>query len=98
MAGFVQIVQYQTSRIAEVEALEKELRDRQADTSGVRGLVTADRDRPNQYFVIVEFESYEAAMANSNSPDIMEFSSRMMRLCDGPPTFYNLDLIRSWPE
>ncbi|MEO6502408.1 MAG: hypothetical protein ABIQ09_10915 [Jatrophihabitantaceae bacterium] len=98
MAPFVQIVHYQTSRVGEVEALEKEMRDRQADTSGRRGLVTADRDHPDHYFVIVEFESYEAAMANSNSPDIMEFSSKMMQLCDGPPTFYNLDVIRSWPE
>jgi hypothetical protein len=42
---------------------------------------------------IVEFDSYEAAMENSADPATSEFAERMMQLCDGPPTFHNLDVM-----
>jgi hypothetical protein len=44
---------------------------------------------------MVEFESYDAAMENSNRPDTGEYAARMAELCDGPPTFYNLDVVQS---
>jgi hypothetical protein len=43
--------------------------------------------------VIVFFDSYESAMENSNLPETNEFSQKMMELLDGPPTFYNLDVV-----
>ena len=46
---------------------------------------TADRDRPGTYFTIVEFDSYESAMENSNRPETSEFAAKMAALCDGPP-------------
>ncbi|MGQ0778604.1 MAG: hypothetical protein ACT4NY_30030 [Pseudonocardiales bacterium] len=46
---------------------------------------------------IVEFDSYESAMENSNRPETREFSAQMTKLCDGPPTFYNLDVWQSTP-
>jgi hypothetical protein len=42
----------------------------------------------------VEFPSYEEAMANSELPETAEFAARLMELCDGPPTFRNLDVLR----
>jgi hypothetical protein len=99
MAGFVQIVEYQTSRIDEVTAIVEKFRDdrlSQGDTTVGRGTATADRDRPGYYLSILEFDSYESAMENSNRPDTTEFAARMAELCDGPPKFYNLDVIRSW--
>ncbi len=42
---------------------------------------------------IVFFGSYEEAMENSSHPKVQEFASRMGSLADGPPTFYNLDVI-----
>jgi hypothetical protein len=68
MAGFAQIIEMQTSRIDEVEALIRELRDRLDDggsSARLRGTMTADRDREGFYLSIVEFDSYEAAMENS---------------------------------
>lgn len=97
MAGFVQIIQYTTSRIDEVEALGREMAAQRGPDSGARGLATADRDHPNRYFVVMEFESYEAAMENSNRPETAEFASKMAKLCDGPPTFYNLDVMYALP-
>jgi hypothetical protein len=96
MAGFVQIIQYSTSRIDEVRALAEEMTGQSEPGPRGRGMATADRDHPNQYFVIMEFDSYEAAMENSSRPETSEFAEKMAALCDGPATFYNLDVMDSW--
>ena len=96
MAGFVQIIEFTTSRPDEVKALGEEYRATRGDSPVVRGTFTADRDRPNTYLNIVEFPSYEAAMDNSSNPATAEFAEKMMVLCDGPPKFYNLDLMETW--
>lgn len=95
MAGFIQIIEFKTSRIEEVMKVGQqfdESRQRDGDSSSVKVTITADRDRPDYYLNIVEFESYEQAMANSERPETQEFSAKMMELCDGPPKFYNLDI------
>jgi alpha-acetolactate decarboxylase len=92
MAGFVQIIEYRTSRFDEVKALGEEM-SRQDDGSIARKVtVTADRDRPGTYLTIVEFDSYDTAMKNSARPETTQFAEQMQKLCDGPPTFYNLDV------
>lgn len=100
MAGFLQIIEFTTSRPEEIEALgEKFRQERQASADGTpprRVTLTADRDRPGYYLNVVEFESYEAAMDNSNRPETSEFAARMAELCDGPPKFYNLDVVQTW--
>jgi hypothetical protein len=96
MAGFVQIIEYRTSKPDEVRALGEQYRkDREAGGDGpmpARLMACADRDDPGRYFSIVEFGSYEEAMANSQRAETGEFAAKMMELCDGPATFYNLDL------
>jgi quinol monooxygenase YgiN len=101
VAGFVQIVEFTTSRIDEVEKLGAEFRE-QRSAEAQQGLtvrrvtITADRDRPNTYRTIAEFESHEAAMENSRHPETTAFATKMQELCDGPPKFYNLDILDSW--
>jgi quinol monooxygenase YgiN len=94
MARFVQIIEFRTSRIEEVEELGRPSRTEgsTAPTFG-RIVATADRDQPNTYLTIVEFESYESAMENSNRPETSDFAARMAALCDGPPVFRNLDVM-----
>ena len=58
-----------------------------------RGVITVDRDQSNRYLVIAEFDSYEAAMENSNLPETEELADRMRELADGPATFHNLEVI-----
>jgi hypothetical protein len=94
MAGFLQIVVFSTSRIDEVRAAGKEYGATSA-AGPTRVLICASRDTPNRYATIVEFESHEAAMENSNRPETGEFAARMTAMCDGPPTFYNLDVLES---
>ena len=96
MPGFVQIIEFTTTRIDEVRALGEEIRNGPATGLVLRGTITADRDRPNTYLNIIEFESYESAMENSARPETSEFAARMGELCDGPPRFYNLDVLDSW--
>ena len=43
--------------------------------------------------IVATFDSYEAAMANSEDPRTQAMAADMAKLSDGPPTFYNLDLI-----
>jgi hypothetical protein len=96
MAGFIQIIEFTTSRPEEVRALSDEYRATRGDSPVARGTFTADRDRPNTYLNIVEFPSYEAAMENSKNPATSDFAQKMMVLCDGPAKFYNLDVSEVW--
>lgn len=96
MAGFVQIVEFTTSRIDEIETLVKERRPQmEAGSTAGRVTLTADRDRPGYYLTIIEFDSYEAAMAHSNRPETSEFAAEMAKLYDGPAKFYNLNVWRT---
>ena len=88
---FVQLVEFSTNRIDEVRELTQEVP--QPSGGSVRGLVCGDRDNPGRYVVVAEFPSYEEAMENSQRPEVSEFAKRMAELCDGPPTYRNLDVL-----
>jgi len=98
MAGFVQIIEYRTSKPDEIAGLSDEFRkSREASQDGPapgRVIVCADRDEVGRYFTVVEFESFEAAMENNDRPETNEFAEKMTALCDGPIKFYNLDLMQ----
>lgn len=94
--GFIQIIEFESTRISEMESLMDEwLETTAGKRSSTRAALTADRDRPNTYVQIVEFPSYEDAMANSDMPETGEFAGKMAKLCDGPPRFRNLDVRRT---
>ncbi len=65
--------------------------------AGFRLVVTQDRDRPNGYFTIIEFPSYEVAMENSARPETDAFAKEMAALCTSGPRFYNLDVQATVP-
>ena len=93
--SFIQLIEYKTSRIDEFNAaLDAWLEKTKGRRVASRGLQTRDRDAADTYVQIVEFPSYEDAMANSNLPETSEFASQLASLCDGPPTFRNLDVLR----
>jgi hypothetical protein len=95
MAGFLQIVVYSTSRIDELRAAGKKFGAGSAAGPN-RVIICANRDTPNRYATLVEFDSYEAAMENSNRPETGEFAAVMASLCDGPPGFRNLDVLENY--
>ena|SRR5438477_10084244 len=92
--AFVQIIDFRTSRIAEMQkAAEEWEKATQGTRKARRNVLCADRDHPGRYLNVVFFDSYEAAMENSAMPETDAFSKKMMGFADGPPTFYNLDVI-----
>lgn len=90
--SFIQIIEYKTSRIDECQAVVEKYRANGTSTA-VRGTVGKDRDQADTYVSIVEFPSWEAAQENSNRPETAQMSQEMMALCDGPPSFRNLDIV-----
>jgi hypothetical protein len=96
MAKFFQIIEFNTSRLDEIEALAKDADARRRSGNVRRITMTADRDHPGHYMNIVEFDSYESAMENSQRSDMQEFAAQFAQLCNEPPTFYNLDVEQVW--
>lgn len=93
--AFVQIIEFRTRRIEEVESVM----DRWADAIGARrtarwGVLSADRDTPGTFLEVVEFPGYEQAMTNSQDPLTAEFAAELTKLTDAAPTFRNLDVRR----
>ncbi|PYC74475.1 hypothetical protein C7C46_23975 [Streptomyces tateyamensis] len=94
---FIQIIEYRTRRIDEFNALLDAWVERNAGHRlAGRSVQTRDRDAQDVYLNIVEFPSYEEAMANSNRPETAEFAAQVAELCEGPPSFRNLDLLNEW--
>ena len=94
--GFVQIMEFKTSRIDDIRALVTEMRSEHGPGAAVRGTVTQDLDRPGYYINVVEFESQQAAMENSARPEVSAFASKMAALCEEAPRFYNLSVLETW--
>ena len=92
--AFVQIIEFQTSRVGEFDALLDQWLAQSKDwRTATRSTRTKDRDRPNTYVQIVEFPSYEKAQENSKHPETAQFAEALSKLCDVPPAFRNLDVI-----
>lgn len=92
--AFVQFIEFTTTRADEMRKLVNDFRESgQGPTTTTRGMVCADRDQPNRFVTVVEFPSYEEAMKNSERPETTAFAAKMAELCDGPPTFRNLDVV-----
>lgn len=92
---FVQTIEFKTARIDEFNsALDAWLANTERGRGPTRGLQTRDRDHDDTYVQIVEFPSYELAMENSNRPETTALAETLAKLCDGPPVFRNLDVLR----
>ncbi|GHJ48521.1 hypothetical protein Cs7R123_58630 [Catellatospora sp. TT07R-123] len=94
--GFIQIIEYETDRFNEVAAL-MQAREQEMDGPPPFKLlrVARDRDNPRRYLTIVEFDSYEAAMANSADPRTGEMAGAMAALVATGPVFHNLDVLHA---
>jgi quinol monooxygenase YgiN len=92
---FMQIIELKTTRRDEVQALIDEWRTTTAGRrTAQRALTGRDHDHSDVYVMVVEFPSYEAAMTNSDLPETRELAERLAKLCDAPPMYRNLDIIR----
>ncbi|HWB38236.1 MAG TPA: hypothetical protein VHA75_19630 [Rugosimonospora sp.] len=92
--SFIQIVEYETDRQAEMEADMRANMPEPGQEPWTRLEVTEDRDHPGRYEMIVEFPSYEVAMENSHDPRTQEMAKRMASMCNAGPTYRNLNVMR----
>jgi quinol monooxygenase YgiN len=92
---FMQVIEYRTNRREEVDSL---FTDWLGATRGKRTVLSEtharDHDDPRHYIDIVQFPSYERAMANNDLPETTRWAERMRELCDEGPTYINLDVVR----
>jgi hypothetical protein len=91
--AFVQLIEFDTDRITEWDAIV----DRWADAIGTQRTVRwsalgTDRDRPGRYVAVVEFAGYAEAMANSGHPATAAFLKELQAICSSEPQFRNLDV------
>ncbi|MCX5385100.1 ester cyclase [Streptomyces sp. NBC_00083] len=93
---FTQVIDFRTEHFGDLDRLM----DRWIDqTKGRRtashSLIGKDRADRNHFVEIIEFPSYEEAMANSKLPETDRIFAEMVALCDGAPTFTDLDVVRN---
>jgi len=92
---FVQMIEVTTDKFDELEALhEKWLAATEGERTTTLEWVLRDRDAPNRYVLVVQFDSFDEAMKNNDLPATAEIAGGMGALTDAPPVFRNLDLIR----
>ena len=98
--AFIQIIEIETTRPDELEALVADMAsaDRRQAHGATGHVARRTVDRPQPYVQIVEFPSYEAAMANSELPETAQLCAEDRRGCAmGLCSFRNLD-VRSVQE
>ena len=91
--AFIQLIEFDTDRIAEWDAIV----DRWAAAIGPHRAVRwttlgVDRDRPGRHVAVVEFPGYAEAMANSGHPATQAFLKELQSISSSEPQFRNLDV------
>ncbi|MFD9224766.1 ester cyclase [Streptomyces sp. NPDC060064] len=92
---FVQIVDYKTEQFDTMNQLmDKWVDQTKGKRTATHTLTGKDRSDDSHYVEIVEFPSYEEAMKNSHLPETDRIFQEMVALCDGMPSFTDLDVVR----
>ena len=92
---FVQIIDYKTARFDDVNAvMDRWVEQTQGKRTTGHAVTGKDRTDSSHYVDIVEFPSYEEAMKNSHLPETDKMFQEMVALCDGMPSFTDLDVVR----
>lgn len=95
---FVQIIEYETDRIDELNrAFDEWMSATEGKRTVMHELHTQDRDNPSHYVDIVEFPSYDKAMENNGLPETGRIADQMRELCTSEPRFVNLEVAREVP-
>ncbi|MET9525332.1 hypothetical protein [Streptomyces coeruleorubidus] len=92
---FVQIIDFETERLDEMEQIFEEAGRRFAGRLGgpTQRMLLKDRDNPRRYLALIEFDSFEEAMRNSNDPETSRMAERVGALCIGERVYTNCDLV-----
>ncbi|MFI1289563.1 ester cyclase [Streptomyces sp. NPDC001212] len=92
---FVQLIDCRTSRFEEMNRLlDSWVEKTGGRRTATHAVVGKDRSDGAHVVELVEFPSYEEAMRSSNLPETDEIFRDLVALCDGTPTFTDLDVVR----
>lgn len=91
---FIQMMDYTTSQPDEMERVGEEYeRATEGKRTAKRIVRTRYRSDPNRYCDMVFFDSYEAAMENSELPETQAYAKKEQDLADGEITYVNLEVV-----
>ncbi|MFF2191352.1 hypothetical protein [Streptomyces sp. NPDC058157] len=94
---FAQIIDFETDRIDEVRELlrgyEERARAQQRTGTPVGRTLLRDRAHPNRYLAVVEFDSPEAARANSDAAETNELAQALAALMTRPAAYTDCDVV-----
>ncbi|WP_156725805.1 ester cyclase [Streptomyces apocyni] len=92
---FVQVIDCKTSHPDELNRLMDSWAEAtKGKRTATHAIMGQDRADASHVVEIVEFPSYEEAMKNSNLPETDRIFREMVALCDGMPSFTDLDVVR----
>jgi predicted ester cyclase len=92
---FVQIIDCRTDRLDDMNRLmDAWVEESKGKRTATHSIVGRDRADGAHVVEIIEFPSYEEAMRNSKLPETNRIFEEMVALCDGMPTFTDLDVVR----
>ncbi|MBT2386792.1 ester cyclase [Streptomyces sp. ISL-11] len=93
--AFVQLVDCKTRRYDEMNRLmDQWLELTEGKRTATHSVIGRDRSNSDHYVEIIEFPSYEEAKKNSDLPETNRVFEEMVALCDGMPTFTDLEVLR----
>lgn len=95
--SFIQIIDYETDQPAEIDAAMRDALESGMQPGFTRMEHTRDHDNPNHFMTIVEFPSYEEAMANSSRPETDMMAQQLAAMCTSGPYYRNLDVQIQMP-
>jgi quinol monooxygenase YgiN len=77
----------------EVEDLTDQLEDRD-NPAWVRRMVLANQHNPREHYIVVLFESEEAARQHEQHPEQHEMVTQLLDCYEEPPEFTDLEVLR----
>ncbi|MFF1307423.1 hypothetical protein [Streptomyces sp. NPDC058307] len=94
---FVQIIGFETERLEEMRQVLQEAGQRNAGRTGgpTHSMLLKDRDKPNHYLAVLEFNSYDEAMRNSDDPETTKLAEQVGALSIGERVYTNCDVLES---
>jgi steroid delta-isomerase-like uncharacterized protein len=93
---FAQVIDFKTERFSDLDRLmDRWVEQTKGKRTASHSLLGKDRADGNHFVEVIEFPSYEEAMANSKLPETDRIFAEMVALCDGAPTFTDLDVVRN---
>jgi hypothetical protein len=94
---FVQIIGFETERLEEMQQLMQEAGQRNAGRTGgpTHRMLLKDRDKPDRYLALIDFDSYDDAMRNIGDPETGKLAEQLGALTIGERVYTNCDVLES---